>query len=369
MSNLPSVSAPRPPTRFDFATHNEDASVELLLLDTLLAAEVRPLRVLTIAGCGTHAIAMCSVPQVERIDAVDIARPQLHLGALTSAATGALSSPEELAVFLGNSGCAAERRALFDRVAPRLPSDTAEFWADNLALFELGVLRCGGTERLLATIRGHLPTQDLRVLARSPDAIQAAFEAGFTVAAMRDSFVGVKEESMAMIARCAPPQIGPRLAMRVAERADRAPDLLVELFVRGTYPMTPSSSRPQFLRPDVFAAVQRHGCGPDRLAWHEGRIEQVGPQLAAATARYDLVDLSNAVNAESPTTPELLRVVLGLLRPGGIVVCRGSRPPGPLAQACMASGFDVDEALSARAASAESSFLHQEVCVATPSGV
>ncbi len=353
-----------PPTLFDFAAYNEDATVELLVLDALVAAAPRPLRVLTVAGCGTHAVTMCSSPHVERVDAVDIVPPQLKLGALMSAAVEASSSPEELAVFIGNSGEASDRRAVYPRVRAFLDADVAEFWDANTATIEAGVLRCGGTERSLASVRAHFPTQDLPALAGQPDAIAAAFRAGFTVQALEDQMVGMPREAMEAMAQHGPQMMAAFLTARLAECADGDPDLMVELVVRGSFAMTPIASRPQFLRPGVFAAIKQNGCGRDRIAWHEGPIQVVGQALARDTGPYDLVDMSNFLSADSPDAHAIIEGIQGAVRPGGTLLSRGTRPPGTLARAFTECGLEVDEALSARALDAESSFLHNEVYVA-----
>ena len=56
-----------PPTLFNFSTHNEDAAVEMLVVDALGGSAGRALRVLSVAGCGTHVVTMCSSPDVATI--------------------------------------------------------------------------------------------------------------------------------------------------------------------------------------------------------------------------------------------------------------------------------------------------------------
>ena len=53
---------------------------------------------------------MSSSSAVGHIDAVDVAPTQLKVAALINAAIEALSSPEELARFIGNSGENSERK-------------------------------------------------------------------------------------------------------------------------------------------------------------------------------------------------------------------------------------------------------------------
>ncbi len=280
-----------PSPLFNVATHHEDATVELMLLRALSDDVSHQLRVLTIAGCGTHALAMCSIPEVAQIDAVDISSSQLKLGALLATATQAVYTPEEMAIFVGNDGSALQRQELYAKVREFLRQDLALFWDENLDIVKAGVLRCGGTERLLAK-RAYLPTQDLQVLA----------------------------------------------------------------------------SRPQFLRPDVFAAMKSYGCGADRLSWHEGPVQEVGAALAWDHGFYDFMDLSNILSAASEASADILYFLLRWLRPGGVFLCRGSQALGTLSGLFTSCGLEVDVALSSRAVGAESSFLHQDICVARKPG-
>ena len=141
---------------------------------------------------------------------------------------------------------------------------------------------------------------------------------------------------------------------------------MVELIVRGSFAMTPVSSRPQFLRPDMFAAIKRNGSGPARIAWHDGALQLIGPALAQDAGGLDLVDMSNILNLDSPDdAPKVIEDVKKAARPGGTLLCRGDQPPGALSRVFTDCGLEVDEHMSARALEAESSFLHNEVCVAT----
>jgi hypothetical protein len=355
-----------PPTLFNHGAQNEDATVELLVLDELGAKADQPLRVLTVAGCGTHVAAMCSSPDVGQIDAVDVAPSQLKLAALVNAGVTALSSPEELAIFIGNSGEVSARRNLYRRVRPFLDADLARFWDTNAATVEAGVLRCGGTERLFASVREHLPTQNLRELATQPDAIAAAFTAGFTLQVAEDNMLGLPKVAIDYIVEHGVPAAAAQLSARLADCADGDPDLMVELIIRGSFAMAPVSSRPQFLRPDVFAAIKHNGSSPDRVAWHDGPLQLIGPTLAQDTGGFDLVDMSNILNLDSPDDARKITEDLKkAARPGGALLCRGDQPPGALSRIFTDCGLEVDEDMSARALGAESSFLHNEVCVAT----
>ena len=355
-----------PPTLFIHGATNEDATVELLVLEALGAKAARPLRVLSIAGCGTHVVTMCSSPLVDFIDAVDVASPQLKLGALIGAAVEASSSAEELALFIGNSGEASERGDLYPRVREFLDADLAEFWDANVATIQAGILQCGGTERLFASVREQLPTQNLQELAKQPDAVAAAFRAGLTVQAMEEHIGGLPRAVAERLVEQLVPVLAVQLSARLAETADGDPDFMVELMVHGSYAMAPIRSRPQFLRPDVFAAAKQNGCGADRVTWHEGLLQVVGPERAEATGPYDLVDMSNILPLDSPDDDHaIIKDISRAVGPGGTLMCRGGRSPGTLARAFIECGMDIDEDLSARALRAESSFLHTDICVAT----
>jgi hypothetical protein len=355
-----------PPTLFNHGAQNEDASVELLVLDELGARVDQPLRVLTVASCGTHVAAMRSSPDVGQIDAVDVAPSQLKVAALVNAGVTALSSPEELAIFIGNSGEVWERQDLYGRVRPFLDANLAEFWDTNAATVEAGVLQCGGTERLFASVREHLPTQNLAVLATQPDAIASAFRAGFTAQVAQDNMLGLPKVAIDYIVEHGVPVAAAQLNARLADCADGDPDLMVELILRGSFAMAPVSSRPQFLRPDVFAAIRDNGSSPDRVTWHDGSLQLVGPAVAQHAGGFDLVDMSNILNLDSPDDArKIIEDLKKAARPGGTLLCRGDKPPGALSRVFTDCGLEVDEDMSARALQAESSFLHNEVCVAT----
>jgi hypothetical protein len=162
------------------------------------------------------------------------------------------------------------------------------------------------------------------------------------------------------------PVVAVQLSARLAECADGDPDFMVGLMVHGSFAMAPIWSRPQFLRPDVFAAVKQNGCGADRVAWHEGPLQVVGPELARATGPFDLVDMSNILPLDSPDDDHaIIEDIKKAVGPGGTLLCRGGRSPGTLARAFIECGLDIDEDLSTQALQAESSFLHTDVCVAT----
>lgn len=357
-----------PPTLFIHGATNEDATVELMVLEALAAKTSRSLRVLSVAGSGTHVVTMCSSPHVGSIDAVDVVPPQLKLGALMGAAVDALSSAEELARFIGNSGKASERADQYWHVRAFLDTDLAAFWDTHTDTIQAGILQCGGTERLFAGVREHLPTRNPQELAKEPDAVVAAFRAGLTVQAMEDHIRGLPRAATERLVARLVPVVAAQLSARLVESASGDPDFMVELMIHGSFPMAPIRSRPQFLRPGVFAAAKRHGCSSDRIAWHEGPLQEVGPALADTAGPFDLVDMSNILPLDDPgddhaATEEIRKAAV----PGGTLLCRGGQPPGTLARLFTECGLDVDDDLSARALRAESSFLHTDVCVATAS--
>ena len=95
-------------------------------------------------------------------------------------------------------------------------------------------------------------------------------------------------------------------------------------------------------------------------------LQLIGPALAQDTGGFDLVDMSNILNLDSPDDAhKIIEDIKKAARPGGTLLCRGDQPPGTLARVFTDCGMDVDENMSARALEAESSFLHNEVCVAS----
>jgi S-adenosylmethionine:diacylglycerol 3-amino-3-carboxypropyl transferase len=354
-----------PPTLFNFANHNEDAAVEMLVVDALGGSATHALRVLCVAGCGTHVVTMCSSPDVATIDAVDVAPAQLQLGGLIRAAVEALTSTEELAIFLGNSESAEQRRGLYDAVRERTGPAVGRFWDDNLATIEAGVIGCGGAERCQALVREQLPSDDLAELAGAPEAVAAAFRGGMTLEALQAHIVGMPLPAMQALVEHGVPQIAAQANQRLAQCTDGSDDFMLELILRGRYPMDPMHARPLFLQPEVFAAVRQNGCGPKRLAFHQGPVQAVGAELAASGGAYDLADISNILDMAPPDAAALIvDGVKDALRPGGAVLCRSHKGTGLLAELFSSRGLKVDEGLSRRAWAAETSFFMNDVCVA-----
>jgi S-adenosylmethionine:diacylglycerol 3-amino-3-carboxypropyl transferase len=355
-----------PPTLFNFATHNEDAAVEMLLIDELGANASQPLRVLMVAGCGTHAVAMCASPDVGHIDAVDVSPGQLHLAALIRAGFEALESPEELALFIGNSGDAAQRAALYPKVREHTGPSAGAFWDKNLATVEAGVIACGGAERCQTVMRANLPTDDFVALSKDPEAVLAALRAGMTLEMIQENIVGMPLIAMQGLAEHGVPMIAAQASQRLLECAGKTPDFTLEFILHGRFPMDPVEARPVFLRPETFGAVRQNGCGPDRLAFHEGPVQVVGPELARTGGSYDLVDVSNILDMAPPdVAPAIVAELAKAARPGGTIVCRGHKAPGTVAELFDACGLQVNAALSSKALALESSFFMSDVCVAT----
>ncbi len=360
------MSQSLPPTLFNFATHNEDAAVEMMIIDELGAGARQPLRALMVAGCGTHAVAMCSSPDVASIDAVDVAPGQLQLAGLIRAGYEALESPEQLALFLGNSGSVEERRALYPKVRERTGPAVGAFWDQHLATIEAGVIACGGAERCQTVMRAHLPTDDFVALSKDPEAVLAALRAGMTLDMLKQNIVGMPLPAMEALAEHGVPMIAAQASQRLLECAGKEPDFTLEFILHGQFPMEPVAARPLFLQPEVFAAARQNGCGPDRLSFHEGPLQAVGPHLAQQKGGYDLVDCSNILDMAPPeAVATIVREVASAARPGGTILCRGHKPPGTLAELFRACDLKVDDELSRRGLALESSFFMTEVCVAT----
>jgi len=353
------------PTLLNFSTHNEDAAVELLVIDALGAERPAPLRVASVAACGTHVLTLCASPDVAQVDAIDVAPSQLRLGGLLRAAFEALDSPEELAVFIGNSGSPDDRRALYQRVRERTGPAVGVYWDEHVGTVAAGVMHCGGADRTMAEMRAALPTDDFVALSSDPGAVLTAFLEGMTVAKMKEHMVGMPEHVMESVSKHGAPAIAASASARLAQTAGNSVDCMLELILRGRFPMDPVQARPQFLRPEVFAAIRQNGCGPDRLAFHAGPLQAVAPELAAAHGAYDLADMSNILDMAPPDAlPAVVDGVRGAVREGGALLCRGHKSPGTLATLFRQCGLTVDEELSQRALEAESSFFMSDVCVA-----
>jgi len=278
--------------------------------------------------------------------------------------TSTRESPDELAAFLGNTGEPQERAAMYPRVRKELSSESAAFWDEHVDTVEAGILHCGGAERCYATVRSHLGTDDLTRLAQQPEVVAAAFRAGLTIEAMETHMSGMPRPAMQHMVEHGVPAIAAQCSARLAELTDGEPDLVVEIILRGAYPMDPPSSRPQFLRQPMFDAMRQNGCGSDRISFHHGPLQSVGPALARERGAYDFVDMSNILDMAPPDqAPGVVENVKAAVGKGGHILCRAHAPNtlAPLFESC---GLTVDEELSARARAAESSFFINDVCVA-----
>jgi S-adenosylmethionine:diacylglycerol 3-amino-3-carboxypropyl transferase len=353
-----------PPTRFNFATSNEDASVERLLLEELGPDSKKPLRVACVAACGSMPLTLCASPDVQHVDAIDVAPAQLRLAALQAAAVLVLESAEQLAVFIGNLGESAERESMYARVKAELSPPDRDYWNANVETIRRGIIYCGGAERCYATTRENLPSPEFEVLAADPDGVLNALRAGISMETQRENMM-IPEEAMRNIAEHGVPVIAAQLSARLGEIAGGDPDFIVELILRGRFAMDPNSSRPLYLRTEIFDEMRQNGCGADRLSFHEGPLEAVAATRAHAQGPYDLIDMSNILDMSAPeAAAQSVKAIAGAARPGGVLVCRSHKPPGFLEPLFAECGLKVDTELSRRAREAETSFFMNDVCVA-----
>ncbi len=101
----------------------------------------------------------------KRLAVVDPRPAQRHLVELKLAALRTLAHPEYLE--LAGPRPSRRRRALYQRVRPRLPRETDEFWLDRLGLVDRGVWSQGALERRLSAFRAFVRwIQGSRRLAR-----------------------------------------------------------------------------------------------------------------------------------------------------------------------------------------------------------
>lgn len=356
-----------PPAILNFAAQNEDAAVESRLLDEVARRTRRPLRILSVASCGTNALTMCASSSVARIDAVDVSGPQLMLARLTRSAATALESAEELAALLGNSSDEPRRLELYGRIRDVLHQDVRRFWDENRTTVERGILACGGSERVMAAVRARLPSPDPGRLAADPAGVAAAVTAGFDLENLRAFTLGIPEPIMSLIVERVVPAIIVQLNEHLASSNQlAAPGFILHMFLTGRFPMEPLEARPRFLQPSVLEDIRANGCGPDRLRFHEGPVQALGAKLAAQDGPYDLVDLSNILDMAPPdAAAKLLQEIAESVRPGGFVLCRWSNQPGRLSKLFAEAGIEVDEQLSQHLRAAESSFFMTEVCAGT----
>jgi hypothetical protein len=281
---------------------------------------------------------------------------QLH-----AAAAAALDTPEALAELLGCGDGAAPRAAAYrDAVRPHLPPAAAAFWDAHVDTIEAGVLRCGGAERLFAAMRAALPTLDPRELSAKPEAIATATEAAYTPEAMCANVPFLSAEGA--------PRFAPRFRALITEALQAGAakcasgagemDWLMHLALTGEYSSAGDAATPLFLRRDVYDAAKRLGCGPERLRYHAGRVEDIAPCLAEASGRFDLIAVSNILTPDLAQSAATVARLKPALAPGGAILCRTqAETPGFAAEVFESNGLHVDSAVSARLLSRESWFM------------
>jgi len=354
-----------PASLYNFADQNEDASVELLVLEALAARLKRPLRVLVVGSCGTTALSVAASELVEWVDATDPAPSQIMLCHLIRAAAQELPTPEELASFLDATGDESTRAAQYAKLRQRLTEESRAYWDEHKATVEHGVIACGGAQRLYSMARSLLPSTDPTVLVKQPDVVGQALRGAMTLEAMETHMVNMPMPAMQGFVENAVPAITRQLNNRLQQLSAGADaDLVVQSMLTGTLAMSPTSSRPVFLRPDTFAGLESRGCGPGRLDFHVGPLQTVGPRLAKERGGYDLVDMSNILDMGTPDlAPPVVTSLIEAVRPGGAILCRWAKQPGFLATTFAGCGLSVDAELSRRATGAETSCFMTEVCV------
>ncbi len=174
-----------------FSQTREDTTHETQLLDDLSAERRRPLNVLCIASAGDSALAMAAHPGTGRVDAVDVNPAQVHLVALKRAAALRLDAGQQLMFLGGLDATGAQRRQMFEEVAPGLDEAALRFWTMHMDSVAAGVLRIGVFERLLDELRSRLVAAGLDPLARPAQALghsgwQHAFSEVFDRARVSD---------------------------------------------------------------------------------------------------------------------------------------------------------------------------------------
>ena len=355
--------ATMPPVLHLFGTHNEDARVELALVD--LIAKRRPssegLRVLCVAGCGTHTIALAGSPAVQSIDAVDIRSTQIMLAALTVAGTAALDSPDDLAVLLGTGGNIASRRALYrDTVRSVMPHDVAEYWDANAATLEAGAARCGGQERIYAEIRARQCTAEWQ--ASIENIVSSAYTTSIVMKHMPGMPAKAIESFIPKLMERTAKGIKKHIAM-IEGAGDGTLNQFAHLTLTGDYLMSPVDARPLFLQQSTFAAAKALGIGPKRLRFHVGRVEDVAPRLVDTNGGgFDVISISNILSLHDHAVAEK---IARCLKPGGALLCRWThgREVGSLDALFRKVGLVVVDAINARMLEYESSYVMTDVCV------
>ncbi len=363
--NIPDHLQRMPASLYNFADQNEDASVELLVLEALSERLGRPLRVLVVGSCGTNALTTAASLHVEWVDATDSLQSQIMLCELIRAAADEFSTPEELASFIDASGNEETRARQYPKVREHLSEEARVYWDENRATVELGIMPCGGLQRCYALFRSQLPSTDPAALTKDPEAVGRALRDSMTLEFMETYMVNMPMPAIVGFVEHALPAITRALNQRLTQLGEGAdPDFVVQSMLECTFPMNPVSSRPVFLRPETFEGLKRHGCGPGRLDFHVGPLQVLGPKLAQERGGYDLVDMSNILDMVTPdVAPSIVTAMMEAVRPGGAILCRWSKQPGFLGTTFTGCGLEVDGDLSRRATEAETSCFMSDVCV------
>jgi Protein of unknown function (DUF3419) len=207
----------------------------------------------------------------------------------------------------------------------------------------------------------------LQVLCSDAAAVKSAIIAAFTADAMAANVLNAPK---AAIERMLPwlQEHAVKSMMPSIKHAAATGEMhwLLHLALYGQYPMARDARRPAFLQKDVFAAAKEHGCGAERVRFHTGAVQDVGPQLAQAEGKFDLIDVSNIFSFDLTTAKSITAQLKTCLAPGGAILCRKQVDvPGLAEEVFAANGLTVSAHLNARLSAKEQTFTMKEgVCAA-----
>ena len=328
--------------------------------------------VLAVGASGDNALAFV-LAGARSVTAIDFNPNQNHLLELKLAALEALDPPD-LHAFLGVRGHAG--RAFFYRLLrPALSPAAREFWDEQPALIERGVIHVGRFEGFLGLFRRyalrlvHRRRTTARLLeARTLEEQRAFYHERWDTRAWRTLFrvffsrylIGRLGRDPAFFKYVEVDQVGETFRRRCEHALCDLPlreNWFIEYILTGTY----KQAFPPYLRPENQAALRQRARAALRL--EVGSFEEFLPRQAESSySGFYLSDIFEWMSEEAFAA--LLRQFIRVSRPGGRLTWRNLLVPR-VRPAGLDDLLTVDEPLSRRLHEQDRSFVYGNFVVAT----
>ena len=172
-------------------------------------------------------------------------------------------------------------------------------------------------------IRAALPTRDAQQLAAHPEAVDKAVRIGVTHKTMADFITFVPPHLIDELTPVAANMFSTLFTQLLATfAATGATNWMLYFILTGKFAL--GQEAPPFLQPEVLSAAQKNGIGAQRVRFHTGKIQDKAVELARSEGGFDIVGLSNILQADKAVARDAVQKLKGALAPGGAMLCRGA---------------------------------------------